>query len=74
MSSPRTQWNRVDPLIDPISVPYRSEPYAGYVLLGVSVNTLLCTVYMPLYGVVLPIRLVLPHYYYTALVAPYSVG
>ena len=31
-------------------------------------------VYMPLYGVALPIRLVLPHYYYTALAAPYSVG
>jgi len=62
------------PLSIAISRPYRSEPCAGYVLLGVSVNTLLCAVYMPLYGIILPIRLVLPNYYYTALVAPYSVG
>ena len=44
------------------------------VLMSVSVNTLLYGVYMPLYGAVLSIRLLLPNYYYTALAAPYSVG
>ena len=62
------------PLSIAISGPYRSKPCAGYVLLGVSVNTLLCGLCKPLYGAVLSIRLLLPNYYYTALAAPYSVG